>query len=460
MAIPDDELIYRFSNSQPLPFSDQALYVQNQACFYLWEKNVYKILLDENIRQRIWNFLTKEKKAGLLPLDLNITANRVNGLLEALRLDHKRCCENTCNSLISFNDGKILDLEKFELLQTSPNIHSFFSINVPSSVIHEIPNCPRFKTFLNEILVLNDGITPDEELIDFVQDLFGYCLTGSISAHATFFFLGSGRNGKSVLLNVLRQLIGEQYISNMTIQTLTTNRFAAANLMGKKLNIASEEESKHIRSDIFKGMVAGDRMTIERKYQAPVEMTPAIKFLFATNQIPVFDSTDSAINERVFVIPFNRYFKDSERDPELTKTLLSEIGGIFGWALEGAKRIIANKYKFKIPKSIKETKQKFSEEQSSVMMFLTENYTVTGNQLDDFEVKAVMYGFYKDWCYTNGRQPKSNENFFKDIKDVNRDLVNLNAKRILHEKETRVITGIKKTEDESAFVNNPIRYAH
>ena len=93
-------------------------------------------------------------------------------------------------------------------------------------------------------------------------------------------------------------------------------------------------------------------------------------------------------------------------------------------------------------------------------MFLTENYTVTGNQLDDFEVKAVMYGFYKDWCYTNGRQPKSNENFFKDIKDVNRDLVNLNAKRILHEKETRVITGIKKTEDESAFVNNPVRYAH
>lgn len=230
--------------------------------------------------------------------------------------------------------------------------------------------------------------------------------------------------------------------------------------MGKKLNIASEEESKYIRSDMFKSMVAGDPMTIERKYQHPVEIRPAIKFLFATNQMPIFDSTDPAIRDRVFIIPFNRYFRDSERDPALMDTLQSEIGGIFGWALEGAKRIIKNGYKFRIPESIKVAGKKFEEEQSSVLTFINENYVITGNHEENYEVKAVMYGRYQSWCVEHGRkQPKTNENFFKDIKNIYRDSVNLNAKRTVLGKETRIISGIKKTDDESAFVNNPIKYA-
>jgi P4 family phage/plasmid primase-like protien len=458
MSISDDVLVREFGISDPLFFMKYAIYVKDQGCFYIWDKNVYRFLPDEEILKLLWNFLIEEKRNGtFIPSNLNISINRIRGLLEALKIDHIRRCQQTCNSYISFSDGKIMNMENFEIVDASPDIHSFFRINAPSSVINESPDCPRFKMFLKEILVLEDGVTPDEGLIDFVQDLFGYCLLGSIKAHATFFFLGSGRNGKSVLLNVLRELIGSSYISNMTIQTLTTSTYASANLVGKKVNIASEEESKHIRSDVFKGMIAGDPMTVEQKYKAPIEIIPAVKFLFATNQMPVFDSTDPAIRERVFVIPFNRYFTDDERDPELTETLKSEIGGIFGWALEGAKRIIKNKYKFRIPESIKVAKQKFSEEQSSVLTFLTENYVITGIE-EDYVIKAEMFARYKDWCFENKRQSKANMNFYKDINNIHRDKVKTEAKRSIDGREIRVVKGIKKTEDESAFVNYPIQY--
>lgn len=44
-------------------------------------------------------------------------------------------------------------------------------------------------------------------LIDYLQLLCGYCLTGSTREHQFFFFYGTGRNGKSVFMNVLYTLL-------------------------------------------------------------------------------------------------------------------------------------------------------------------------------------------------------------------------------------------------------------
>jgi putative DNA primase/helicase len=61
---------------------------------------------------------------------------------------------------------------------------------------------PNFQTFLNE------ATDKDKELQRFLQQVGGYCLTGSISEHALFFIYGSGGNGKSVFQNVLSEIMG------------------------------------------------------------------------------------------------------------------------------------------------------------------------------------------------------------------------------------------------------------
>lgn len=449
--IPDDELIAKFANASPLNFSKNAVFVKGENAFYLWENDVYRHVADQEVMQVIWNFLKEAKAADTLYRGFNLCQKRVEGLLFGLRLDHKRMSESSLTQYVSFNDGKVLNLNDFSLVQATPDIPSFFKLNVSSSILNDKPPCPRFERFLEEVLVQEDGKTADTELVAFVQEIFGYCLTGSIAAHATFFFFGSGRNGKSVLLDVLRSLIGEQYIANMTIQTLTTRQFSASNLIGKKINIASEEESKHIQSDLFKSLVAGDPVTVEKKYRDPFELRPSVKFLFATNQIPVFDSTDPAIRDRVLIVPFFRYFNEDERDRELKAKLQEEIGGIFAWALEGARRIMDRKYKFVVPASVRAMGEKFEKEQSSVLTFVNENYTVTGD--DQYVVKAVMYEKYKQWCDINKRPPKMSENFFKDLNNVHRGKVTTDARRSIDGKETRVVLGVCETKDDSAFIH-------
>ena len=449
--VPDDELIAKFVSSAPVNFSKNAVFVKGENAFYLWEEDVYRHVPDHEVMQIIWDYLKQAKAADTLYRGFNICQKRVEGLLFGLRLDHKNVNDTSLTQFVSFADGKILNLNDFSLTEATPEVPSFFKLNVSSGVIQEKPACPRFQRFLEEVLVQEDGKTPDTELAAFVQEIFGYCLTGSIAAHATFFFFGSGRNGKSVLLDVLRSLIGERYIANMTIQTLTTRQFSASNLIGKKINIASEEESKHIQSDLFKSLVAGDPVTVEKKYRDPFELRPSVKFLFATNQIPIFDSTDPAIRDRVLIIPFSRYFTEDERDRELKTKLQEELGGIFAWALEGAKRIIDRKYKFIVPVSVRARGEKFEKEQSSVLTFVNENYTVTGDE--QYVVKSVMYERYKAWCDTNKRPPKMSENFFKDLNNVYRGKVTSDARRSLGGKETRVVLGVCETRDESAFIH-------
>jgi putative DNA primase/helicase len=449
--IPDDELIAKFVSAAPLHFSKNAVFVKAENAFYLWEDGAYRHVPDQEIMQAIWDFLKQAKAADTLYRGFNICQKRVESLLFGLRLDHKRTQESSLTHFVSFNDSKALNLNDFSLSEATPEIPSFFKLNISSKILDEKPTCPRFQQFLGEVLVQEDGKTPDLELIGFAQEIFGYCLTGSIAAHATFFFFGSGRNGKSVLLDVLRSLVGERYIANMTIQTLTTRQFSASNLIGKKINIASEEESKHIQSDLFKSLVAGDPVTVEKKYRDPFELRPSVKFLFATNQIPIFDSTDPAIRDRVLIVPFFRYFNENERDRELKTKLQEEIGGIFAWALEGAKRIVERKYKFIVPTTVRAMGERFEKEQSSVLTFVNENYLVTGG--DEYVVKAVMYEKYKEWCDINKRTPKMSENFFKDLNNVHRGKVTTDARRSIGGKETRVVLGVRETDDDSAFIH-------
>jgi putative DNA primase/helicase len=86
-------------------------------------------------------------------------------------------------------------------------------INVPYTVGAE---CPLFERFLIRII-------PDEALRDFLQRICGYVLTGSTREHKLILFYGTGRNGKSTLVNVLRKVMGD-YAMGSPVTTFLAKR--------------------------------------------------------------------------------------------------------------------------------------------------------------------------------------------------------------------------------------------
>ena len=76
--------------------------------------------------------------------------------------------------------------------------------------------CPLFKKFLRRIA------DNDTETQTYIQQCVGYSLTGDMSAQAFFFVYGrSGNNGKSTLVNLVRDMLGDYGLHTPTETFLT-----------------------------------------------------------------------------------------------------------------------------------------------------------------------------------------------------------------------------------------------
>jgi putative DNA primase/helicase len=196
--------------------------------------------------------------------------------------------------------------------------------------------CPLWSRFLARVT------REDLALMNYLQRMVGYCLTGSTREHALFFFYGTGANGKSVFLNTITSLL-PAYTRTAPIEMLLASRNAAdrhpcdmAGLRGARLVTAVEVEKGHRWAEAkLKALTGGDKITARYMRQDFFEFTPQFKLLLVGNHRPGLRSVDEAIRRRFNLVPFTVTIPQAERDPELCEKLKTELGGILAWAIEG-----------------------------------------------------------------------------------------------------------------------------
>src|SRR5262249_23653203 len=129
-----------------------------------------------------------------------------------------------------------------------------------TSVAPSDGGCPLWLKFLNE------ATGNDEDLIRFLRQWCGYCLTGVVIEHALLFVYGDGGNGKSVFLNVVTSIL-EDYAATSAMETFTASNSDRhptdlAMLRGARLVTASETEAgKEWAEARIKQMTGGDPIT-------------------------------------------------------------------------------------------------------------------------------------------------------------------------------------------------------
>ena len=195
--------------------------------------------------------------------------------------------------------------------------------------------CPRWDRFLHQIFEC------DTELIGFIQRAAGYSLTGSVREQVLFLCHGTGSNGKSVFLNILRHLAGD-YAQNIPFTVLElqqrpslTNDLAA--MAGKRLVTSSEtNESTRLNEARIKALTGGDPITARFLYSESFTYEPVAKFWLALNHLPQVRDDSHGFWRRVRVLPFKVIFKGENADQELSLKLRQELPGILNWAVQGA----------------------------------------------------------------------------------------------------------------------------
>lgn len=193
--------------------------------------------------------------------------------------------------------------------------------------------CPLFNK------TLADALQP--ELAAFVLRMFGFALTGEGGLQKMLLLVGSGRNGKSTLLEAVRHAMGPYAASadpssfmKATYQPAINNDIAA--LKGARLVTTAElNAGQTLNSSLIKRMTGGEQI-VARKLYEDFEAFPFDGLIvMATNFPPVFDGSDLAISRRFAVVNFDRTLAEGEVDQDLPRKLRSEAPGIINRLLEG-----------------------------------------------------------------------------------------------------------------------------
>jgi putative DNA primase/helicase len=316
---------------------------------------------------------------------------------------------------LNLNNG-LFNLETFEL--DGHTSEYYFTRQSPINFNPEA-ECPKFKEFLDDIVREADKKV--------VQEMFGYALMNKQPYQKAFMLVGEGSNGKSTLTEILENLIGSESISNVELQDLQKNRFAAAELFGKKANIASDISGSAMKeTSQFKTLTGGDTTMAEKKHKDPFQFRNQATLIFAANEVPQSYDKTEAFFRRWRIIEFPYKFTDNpdddhkQKDSKLLEKILTqeELEGVLKWALEGAKRL-KDQGEFSNSGSIEDTKEDYLMRSETVYAFCKTHLSqgeMSKKEDTDFVLKDEAYDKYREFCEDNDFDARAKNSFCQKVK--------------------------------------------
>jgi len=284
----------------------------------------------------------------------------------------------------------IIRLTDQQLLPHSPK--EVFTIGIPVSYATDAI-CPRIDSFIPQI------VKPED--IALLYELVGWCLDRKSPIQKLFFLLGSGANGKSTYLNLLRKFLGPENCSAASLQGLADSRFSMAQLSDKLANIFPDLPASGIRdAAVIKGLTGGDTMLAENKFERPFNLQNTAKLIFSANKAPRLSEDSDAIWRRLVIVDFPNQFIGSQADGNLISKLTSgeELSGLLNAALEALQRLRQQKA-FTVGASMESVRRKYLLNSNPVPVFIEER---CGRDIKFLVTKDDLYEAFLQFCEDTG----------------------------------------------------------
>lgn len=240
----------------------------------------------------------------------------------------------------------------------------------------------------------------DPQLRKLIEEMMGYSLLPISKFQKAFILYGDGANGKSTLLDILTEVIGDVNISSLSLQELNHN-FKLSEVTNKLVNVGDDISDQYLEdSSIFKKLVTGDEVTVDKKNEQPYKLRNYATMLFATNNLPTTKDKSSGYSRRLSIIPFEAVFSSSDPDYDpfiLDKLTTDEAKSyILNLAIDGIIRVFAQNGFTNVDR-VDEIVNDYLKENNNVIGFLDE-YDLEGKPTQE------IYQEYTWWCAQGGIQ--------------------------------------------------------
>lgn len=246
--------------------------------------------------------------------------------------------------------------------------------------------------------VLGNAI-PD--VMEFVQEYAGYCLTIDTSYEIALWFKGPRGSGKSTVIEGLVAMLGARH-GILGLAEIEASRFALAKIPGKTLLTSTEQPSSYLKSThIIDALISGETLLIDRKNRDAQELKPIAKVIWAMNDLPRIANTTSGIFRRVRIVEFPEL--KGEANPLVKEYIKEEGAGILNWALDGLSRL-EERGRFDPPRKVRDATANFELSNDVPALFVEEECRVEeGKEV----ASSLLYSHYNQWCKDNNHKPMS-----------------------------------------------------
>ena len=365
-------------------------------------------------------------EAAMIALIHDLRRSQRKEVIDYLELLVTQNTEPASADLIGFRNG-ILNINTKELQSFSPSV-------VITNRIEYDYNPNAYDKLTDQ--VLNKIACHDPSIRFLLEEAVGYCLFRRNEIGKAFILTGTGANGKSTYLNMIKRMLGKQNVSSLDLKKLD-DRFSTVLLFGKLANIGDDISDEFVvDTSVFKKIVTGESIDAEQKGQPKFEFEPYAKLFFSANNIPRMGKGRDweAIKRRLIIIPFGAKFtkEDPDFDPEISDKLKTQeaMEYLIRLGVDGLKRVIERK-DFTSSEKVQKELDEYEESNNPILAFVRES------EEDDYYLEAAQtneaYERYIDFCVSNNLKPMSKIEFSKalcKLKDLTTVVRRINGKTI------------------------------
>jgi len=270
----------------------------------------------------------------------------------------------------------------------------------------------------------------NEELVAYLQRLFGYAITGLVNEKVFPVLYGrTGWNGRSLIVETISHVMGA-LAGSIPAEMLLSQKYSKSSsgpspdimsLKGIRMAFASEiDEGQRFSASKIKWLTGKDELVGRSPHDKyPTRFSPTHKLFLMTNTQPQAPPNDKAFWERLHLIPFMISFVN--RDPQeaherraildLDQQILKEAPGILAWLVKGC--LLWQKHGLKPPRDVTEATELYRRNEDLLADFIDE---CCFREQAAKEKSSALYGRFVDWYHDNiGKSEPSGTWFGKQL---------------------------------------------
>lgn len=292
--------------------------------------------------------------------------------------------------------SRIYDVKTKSFIEYSKDFVMLYKL--PYDYKPDAPRCERIDKFFKQI---TDN---DDKMITCLLEAIGNTFYTSNDYRFSVWLCGGRGTGKTTLLNLVTQLVGEDNTASLSVQELT-ERFTPSALYGKVMDIADDIPNAYVKdSSVFKKAVSGSRMKHEDKGKDIFWFHPFCKFWFSMNEVPLAaDKSGGWYSRQIFVPLTHDFYADAqEKDTSLMsrKWTEEEMEYLVRIAVEALHKLLDDGGDFTLSERSILKAEEYKENNDHVYSFLKERYP---EQSDLHMIPTFgAYQEYVRWCEKNG----------------------------------------------------------